>query len=192
MSTKFSRVEKWRGGLGWAYRWPALSFAGASLASPCFRFHFPLIEPDVRISRIRLSDKASCVRPRKAGGPLRKPDQTKLLVQSVVGIPRGSRARHFVFGAQPLAQPPARVSFHRPVRGSISRISKSVFHASCLFSNGYSASNPPYSGPAWDGSTDRRLICECGSHLWPTGGPLIGTSGCSLSGHRRTSPQCKE
>jgi len=25
---------------------PALSFAGASLASPCFRFHIPLIEPD--------------------------------------------------------------------------------------------------------------------------------------------------
>ena len=30
-----SRVEKWRGGLGGAYRLPALSVAGASLASPC-------------------------------------------------------------------------------------------------------------------------------------------------------------
>jgi len=29
------RVEKWRGGLGAAYLLPALSFAGASLASPC-------------------------------------------------------------------------------------------------------------------------------------------------------------
>ena len=29
------RVEKWRGGLGAAYLFPALSFAGASLASPC-------------------------------------------------------------------------------------------------------------------------------------------------------------
>ena len=29
------RVEKWRGGLGWAYRLPALSVAGASLAQPC-------------------------------------------------------------------------------------------------------------------------------------------------------------
>ena len=28
------------------------------------RFHLPLIEPDVRISRIRLSDKDSHVRPR--------------------------------------------------------------------------------------------------------------------------------
>ena len=32
---KRGRVEKWRGGLGWAYRLPALSVAGASLAQPC-------------------------------------------------------------------------------------------------------------------------------------------------------------
>src|SRR6267378_658128 len=47
-------VEMWRGGVGAAYRLPALSSAGASLASPCFRFHIPLIEPDGRISRFRL------------------------------------------------------------------------------------------------------------------------------------------
>jgi hypothetical protein len=47
----------WRGGLGAAYLLPALSSAGASIASPCFRFHIPLIEPDVRISRFRLSEK---------------------------------------------------------------------------------------------------------------------------------------
>jgi hypothetical protein len=29
------RVEKWRGGLGWAYRLPTLSSVGASLAQPC-------------------------------------------------------------------------------------------------------------------------------------------------------------
>jgi hypothetical protein len=33
-----------------------------------FRFQSPLIEPDRRISRIRLSDKTSCVRPRKGLG----------------------------------------------------------------------------------------------------------------------------
>jgi len=33
--TTISRVEVWRGGLGSAYRFPALSFAGASLAPPC-------------------------------------------------------------------------------------------------------------------------------------------------------------
>ena len=49
----------WRGGVGAAYLLPTLSLAGASLASPCFRFHIPLIEPDRQISRIRLSDKTS-------------------------------------------------------------------------------------------------------------------------------------
>ena len=34
--------------------------------TPCFRFHLPLIEPDVRICRIRLSDKDSCFRPQEA------------------------------------------------------------------------------------------------------------------------------
>jgi hypothetical protein len=37
------RVEMWRGGLGAAYPVPALSSVGASLASPCCRFHTPLI-----------------------------------------------------------------------------------------------------------------------------------------------------
>jgi hypothetical protein len=53
-----------RGGLGGAYRLPTLSFVGASLAAPCFRFHTPLIERDVRISRFRLSEKGSRCRPR--------------------------------------------------------------------------------------------------------------------------------
>ncbi len=44
--------------LGSAYLLPALSVAGASLASPWLRFHIPLIKPDGRISRTRLSDKA--------------------------------------------------------------------------------------------------------------------------------------
>ena len=50
-------VEMWRGGVGAAYLLPALSLAGASLATPCFRFHIPLIEPDGRISRFRLSER---------------------------------------------------------------------------------------------------------------------------------------
>jgi hypothetical protein len=49
----------WRGGAGAAYLLPALSLAGASLASPCFRFHIPLIEPDRPISGIQLSEKVS-------------------------------------------------------------------------------------------------------------------------------------
>ena len=34
------------------------------MAQPWLRFHTPLIEPDVQISRIRLSDKTSRLRPR--------------------------------------------------------------------------------------------------------------------------------
>jgi hypothetical protein len=51
----------WRGGLGGAYLLPTLSSVGASLATPCFRFHTPLIEPDVRICRIRLSEKTHAI-----------------------------------------------------------------------------------------------------------------------------------
>ena len=51
----------WRGGVGGTYLLPAFSSAGASLAPPCFRFHTPLIEPDVRICRIRLSEKTHAI-----------------------------------------------------------------------------------------------------------------------------------
>ena len=51
----------WRGGLGGAYLLPTLSSVGVSLAPPCFRFHTPLIEPDVRICRIRLSEKTHAI-----------------------------------------------------------------------------------------------------------------------------------
>ena len=45
--------------VGRAYLLPPLSSGGASLVRPWLRFHTPLIEPDVQISRIRLSDKTS-------------------------------------------------------------------------------------------------------------------------------------
>jgi hypothetical protein len=44
--------------LGSAYRVPALSVAGVSLASPWLRFHIPLIKPGGPFSGTRLSDKA--------------------------------------------------------------------------------------------------------------------------------------
>ena len=34
------------------------------MVQPWFRFHIPLIEPDMQISRIRLSDKTSRLHPR--------------------------------------------------------------------------------------------------------------------------------
>jgi hypothetical protein len=44
--------------IGSAYRFPALSVAGVSLASPWLRFHIPLIKPGGPFSGTRLSDKA--------------------------------------------------------------------------------------------------------------------------------------
>jgi hypothetical protein len=44
--------------LGSAYRVPALSVAGVSLALPWLRFHIPLIKPGGPFSGTRLSDKA--------------------------------------------------------------------------------------------------------------------------------------
>src|SRR5665647_2336444 len=57
-----SRVVESRCGavaLGRTYLLPPLSFGGASMVPPWLRFHIPLIEPDMQISRIRLSDKNS-------------------------------------------------------------------------------------------------------------------------------------
>jgi hypothetical protein len=48
------------------------------------RFHTPLIEPDGRFSRIRLSDQKSRVRPRKALRSLTQSYQTQLIVKVLV------------------------------------------------------------------------------------------------------------
>jgi len=48
--------------LGRTYLLPPLSSGRALVVQPWLRFHIPLIEPDMRISRIRLSDKNSCFR----------------------------------------------------------------------------------------------------------------------------------
>ena len=76
----------WRGGLGVAYRFAA-PFVCQCLTSPAMlRFHIPLIEPDVRISRIRLSDKVSRLRPRKVARSFPKSYQPQDVVQIVVGV----------------------------------------------------------------------------------------------------------
>jgi hypothetical protein len=65
---------------------PTLSVAGALMSNTLFRFHLPLIKPDVRISRIRLSDKDSCFRPRNVEVRQTKLDEAKLLVQVFVRV----------------------------------------------------------------------------------------------------------
>jgi hypothetical protein len=50
------------------------------------RFHLPLLEPDVRIYRLRLSDKVSHVRSRGLNGTALEPQQTQRLVQVLVRV----------------------------------------------------------------------------------------------------------
>ena len=57
MALSTGRVRMWRGGLRFSLLLPPLSFGGASIAESSLRFHILLIEPDMQISRIRLSDK---------------------------------------------------------------------------------------------------------------------------------------
>ena len=66
----------WRGGL-----------RGPDNGRSMLRFHVPLIEPDVRISRIRLSDKDSCVRPRKVARLHFQPGQAQRIVEDLVREP---------------------------------------------------------------------------------------------------------
>ncbi len=80
---------------------------------PCF--HTPLIKPDVRISRIRLSDKDSRFRPRKVARTPTEPDQAQLLVQVGEGEACRPPSLYFVLSAQPRTEPLADVEMHVPI-----------------------------------------------------------------------------
>ena len=69
------------------------------------RFHTPLIEPDWRVWRIRLSDKRSCLRPGQVTRQPRQPNQSQGLVKVLVGEAIGRFALDPVLSASPLAQP---------------------------------------------------------------------------------------
>src|SRR5438105_15251856 len=56
--------------VGRTYLLPPLSSGGASLVRPWPRFPTPLIEPDMQISLIRLSDKTARLHPRRAAANL--------------------------------------------------------------------------------------------------------------------------
>src|SRR5215467_309224 len=102
--------------LGWAYRLPPLSFGGASLAQPWLRFHIPLIEPDVQISCIRLSDKTSRLHPRRAATKLGQAYEPEVLVKLREWIGSALASPDLVLEAQPPAQPQSRVVVERPIR----------------------------------------------------------------------------
>ena len=82
-----SRVERWRGGLGSAYLSVSRPFVCGCLTSVTVpRFHLPLVKPDVRISRIRLSYKDSWVRPRNAAIAQAESDKSELIMQAIVRV----------------------------------------------------------------------------------------------------------
>jgi len=75
----------WRGGVGGAYLLADPFVCRCLNSSTVLRFHIPLIEPDRRFSRIRLSDKDSYLHPRKVA--VREPNFTrpKVLYKYVSG-----------------------------------------------------------------------------------------------------------
>src|ERR1700745_3427149 len=102
--------------VGQAYLLPPLSFGGASLARPWLCFHTPLIEPDVQISRIRLSDKTSRLRPRLAAPPRGQAYETVTAAEVREGISSAPASPDLVLVAQPPAQPHSCVIVERPIR----------------------------------------------------------------------------
>ena len=75
------RVEIWRGDTG------------------VFRFQIPLIKPDVRISRIRLSDKLCGFRPRQVCTEMLQTDQTERLVEILITEACSALSTYLVLGA---------------------------------------------------------------------------------------------
>src|SRR5262245_1363763 len=108
----------WRGGgmLGMSvsapFVWRCLS------GSTKLRFHIPLIERSVRISRTALSDKTSRLRPRHV---VSKPGQThepEGLVEVREWIAAALASSGLVLEAQPPTQPHSRIVVERPIRRS--------------------------------------------------------------------------
>ena len=84
------------------------------------RFHTPLVEPDVRICRIRLSDKESRVRPRKSATLRTELDEPQLLVAVLEGKACRSPPVYLVLATQPLTEPFARMVIHGTI-GTVDR-----------------------------------------------------------------------
>jgi len=89
--------------VGRTYLLPPLSSGGASLVRPWLRFHTPLIEPDMQISRIRLSDKTSRLHPRRAAAKLCQAYEPEVPVKVREWIAPALASPDLVLGSQPPA-----------------------------------------------------------------------------------------
>jgi len=112
------RVESRCGAVavGQTYLLPPLSSGGASLARPWLRFHTPLIEPDMQISRIRLSDKTSRLHPRHVVPQPAQAYEPEVPVKVREWIGPALASPDLVLEAQPPAQPHSCVVVERPIR----------------------------------------------------------------------------
>ena len=86
--------------VGRACLFPPLSSGGALMARPWLRLHVPLIEPDMQISRIRLSDKTSRLRPRRAAPPTGQTYEPEVPVEVREWIGSALASPDFVLEAQ--------------------------------------------------------------------------------------------
>ena len=95
--------------VGRTYLLPPLSSGGASLVRPWLCFHTPLIEPDMQICRIRLSDKTSRLRPRRAATKPCEAYEPEVPVKVREGIAPALASPDLVLESEPPAQPHSRV-----------------------------------------------------------------------------------
>ena len=121
------KVEKWRGGgrLGLSVSGPFVWRCPSSLA--ILRFHFPLIEPDVQISRIRLSFRASDLRIRHGGTTGQQADQSQGFVEELVGVLAIPRSASALASYQPDSQASRDVLIDQaigPSHGALAKVSR--------------------------------------------------------------------
>jgi hypothetical protein len=101
--------------VGRTYLLPPLSSGGASLVLPWLRFHTPLIEPDMQICRIRLSDKTSRLHPRRAATKPCEAYELEVPVKLREWIAPALASPDFVLESEPPAQPHSRVAVERAI-----------------------------------------------------------------------------
>src|SRR5664279_1675353 len=105
----------WRGGRGQGRRSSPPTWH-RPIPSPLLRLHIPLIEPDMQISRIRLSDKTSRLHPRLVASACGQTYEPEVPVKVREWICPALASPDLVLVAQPPAQPRSGVVVERPVR----------------------------------------------------------------------------
>src|SRR5262245_41930381 len=109
------RVDDWRGSR-WQWGVAVVRSRPVPQATPELRFQSPLVAPDVRISRIRRSDKTSRLHPRHVVPKPAQAYEPEVPVKVLEWISPALASPDLVLEAQPPAQPHSRVVVDRPIR----------------------------------------------------------------------------